>query len=97
MLLPRKNRIALDKDQEAATFPTITVTISDNGGAAESHEVAILDINNAGIGIICNVQLCVGQQIFFTNGHAEWDFPQSGTVMWTFSNNDGIRAGIKFA
>lgn len=97
MLPPRKNRISLEKGPDAVAFPTIIVALSDNPSPENSHEISILDINNAGIGIACGVQLHVGQHIFFNDGHPEWDFPQYGIVMWTFKNNDGFRAGIKFA
>ncbi|MBA3016167.1 MAG: hypothetical protein FP815_14645 [Desulfobulbaceae bacterium] len=97
MLPPRKNRIPLEKDPEAATFPTIMVALSENSSVENNHEISILDINNAGIGIACSVPLRVGQRIFFKEDHPEWEFPKHGIVMWTFKNSGEIRAGIKFA
>lgn len=97
MLPPRKNRTPLEPDSDAETFPTIIVSLSEIPSADNSHEISILDINTAGIGIACSVQLSVGQRIFFTEEHPEWDFPKHGLVMWTFRQSDGFRAGIKFA
>lgn len=97
MLQPRKNRIPLEKDHEAETFPTIIVSLNEISSPEDHHEISILDINTSGIGIVCKISLLVGQHVFFNEGHPEWALPKYGIVMWTFKNSDGLRAGIKFA
>lgn len=97
MLPPRKNRISLENEPDVAAFPTIIVSLSEIPSDDSSHEISILDINTDGIGIVCTVQLNVGQRVFFSEGHQEWDFPKYGIIMWTFKISDGFRAGIKFA
>jgi len=97
-MLPRKQRTDLaNKHREDETYPTIMVGLSDPPAADSNHEISVLDINTAGMGIACNVCLNVGQHIYFQEDQSEWELPKHGIVMWTFKDSDGFRAGIKFA
>lgn len=99
-MLPRKNRKPLappTNEGEQEPYPTIRVSLGGHPTADNTHEISVLDINTAGMGIACSVALSVGQMVFFTNDQPEWNLPKLGIVMWTFQNNDGFRAGIKFA
>lgn len=99
MLPPRKNRTSLTNKHsiEEPSYPTLMVGLQENASPDSVYEISVLDINTAGMGIACAVQLNVGQHIFFNDEQPEWDLPKYGIVMWTFQDSDGFRAGIKFA
>jgi len=98
LLPPRKNRTPLaQKHSEQETYPTLLVGLQENPTPDKTHEISVLDINTAGMGIACNIPLNVGQRVFFYDGQTEWDLPEHGIVMWTFQDSNGFRAGIKFA
>ncbi|MDA8418000.1 MAG: hypothetical protein M0Z90_03095 [Desulfobacteraceae bacterium] len=99
-MFPRRNRKPLGQPQpegEVEQYPVIRVSLGGHPSADNTHDISVLDINTAGMGIACSVALSVGQMVFFTNDQPEWNLPKLGIVMWTFQNNDGFRAGIKFA
>lgn len=97
-MLPRKKRTTLaDTRQADEAYPTIMVGLTDNPAADSTHEILVLDINTTGMGIACSIPLGVGQYVYFHDDQPEWDLPKHGIVMWTFQDNDGFRAGIKFA
>ena len=97
-MLPRKNRTTLAlKQHEDEKYPTIIIGLKDPPTPESSHEISVLDINTSGMGITCSVTLSVGQCVYFNDEQMEWDLPRYGIVMWTFQDNDGFRAGIKFA
>lgn len=97
-MLPRKKRTPLvDKRHADETYPTIKVCLTDRPSPESAHEISVLDINTTGMGIACCIPLSVGQSVYFHDDQPEWDLPKHGIVMWTFQDNDGFRAGIKFA
>nr|MBF0221217.1 hypothetical protein [Desulfobulbaceae bacterium] len=98
MLIQRKSRTDLTGVNEAHNeYPTIFIEIKNESDGKTQHQTHILDINDSGMGVTCEVMLKVGQQISFSDNQTEWDLPESGIVMWTFQANDGFRAGIKFS
>lgn len=98
MLQPRKKREPLlRKHSEEDPYPTLMVSLDENPSPNSFYEISILDINVTGMGITSPVPLTIGQPLFFGANRHEWGLPPSGIVMWTFQDNDGHRAGIKFA
>jgi len=75
---------------------TLTSWIKDDSGSTETHELSVIDINDSGMGVTCDFPLKVGHQIKFLEKEMEWNLPTFGVVMWTFKENKGFKAGIKF-
>ena len=98
MLRPRKKRPSLlRKQSKGGSYPTLVVALEENLSPDSVYEIAVLDLNTAGMGIAIAVPLTVGRYIFFDDNQPGWDLPKRGVVVWTFKDNDGFRAGIKFA
>lgn len=98
MLIQRKSRTELSSANHVLDeYPIIFIEIKSESHGKTQHQTHILDINDSGMGVTCEVMLQVGQKIIFSENQTEWDLPESGIVMWTFKANDGFRAGIKFS
>jgi len=82
-------------DGESELYPQLTVSLMDVEDPGQ-HDILVVDINDAGMGIICHHPLKVGQSIHFPHDEHGWDLPDKGVVMWTFKSSEGFRAGIKF-
>jgi len=63
---------------------------------AEPIEALVTDISEAGMGLHSEVALEPGQKIKLMGKKPEWNFSDTGVVMWTVEASDGCRAGIKF-
>lgn len=98
MLFNRAGRtdLAVEAD-ESFNYPKIQVEFAKEGERPARHEISILNINTNGMGIVGQVPLQVGQQIAFVENTLAITLPARGIVMWTFADDDGFRAGIKFA
>ena len=97
MTTKRNKRTKLAKlSENNKSYPTIKIEIEGNPPPNRYHEMSVMDINENGMGITCLAPLKVGQHIIFTDNNHEWELPEKGVVMWTFNNNEGFRAGIKF-
>lgn len=98
MLFNRAGRTDLAvEDEESFNYPKILVEFAPEGERAARHEISILNINTKGMGVLGPIPLQVGQQIAFVENTHAITLPASGIVMWTFADDDGFRAGIKFA
>lgn len=97
MLQLRKKRVPLNqKHHKDDPFPTLLVSLEENTPDT-MYEVSVLNINATGMGITSSVPLSVGQSLFIDDKQQEWHLSKHGIVMWTFQNQEGFRAGIKFA
>jgi len=97
MIKPREKRNPmLPSGESNEAYPKISVEIKDDSLPTSNHEIMVLDINDSGMGITCDIQLKVGQRVNFLGDPMECDMPDQGVVMWTFRASDGFRAGIKF-
>lgn len=98
MLQLRKKRVPLhQKRHKDDPLPTLLVSLEEKTPADTIYEISILNVNTTGMGIISSVPLTVGQSLFIADKQQDWTLPKHGVVMWTFQNQDGFRAGIKFA
>lgn len=98
MIFNRAGRTDLaGEEEDTFTYPKILVELPTADQPGRRHEIAILNINTNGMGIIGQIPLQVGQQIIFVENTLDIALPPHGIVMWTFADDDGFRAGIKFA
>ena len=97
MLQPRKTRkkLAADSIGEGG-YPLILIELDDASGTTKTYEMAVMDINDSGMKVSCDLQLSVGQTIALSGNQMAWDLPDQGVVMWTFKANEEFQAGIKF-
>ncbi len=91
-----RNEVVQDDTTEEKHHLLIIETVDDPHPGKNTHEITILDINDTGMGIICEFHLKVEQVVYFTDEQSQWDLPDQGLVVWTFKTDDGYRAGIKF-
>jgi len=97
MILPREERKKfIGSKGDETTYPTIWMEVNEEDKDASRHEISVVDINDSGMGISCELPLKVGQQLKFAEDQEDWELPSKGIVMWTFKASDGFRAGIKF-
>lgn len=98
MIFNRAGRTDLAvEEEENLNYPKIMVELPAAAEEGSLHEVAILNINPNGMGIIGQIPLQVGQELLLNKGTLAISLPPRGIVMWTFADDDGFRAGIKFA
>ena len=64
--------------------------------SADAIEVAVTDISAVGLGLHSETLLEPGQVIKLLDKNPEWDFSDTGVVMWSVEASDGYRAGVKF-
>jgi hypothetical protein len=85
------DRKSFDEKAEASF---LTIEVQDQ--RSSRVKVRIIDFSAGGIGLECEEQIQVGQEIKFVEKLPEEETYNSGVVMWTMLSKDGYRLGVKF-